>query len=100
MGNTQIPPVRLWSFAGNHFVLVNSIAFHGDKCELCQLAEYNLNKVSKFLHCLKLAFPFKNATCYFNELKSSLTASNLYIDNSGDGNFVSRFKLLNLINIF
>ncbi|XP_046677237.1 metallophosphoesterase 1-like [Homalodisca vitripennis] len=40
------PSVRLLSIAGNHFVLINSMAMEGDGCFLCRPAELQVNKIA------------------------------------------------------
>uniref|UniRef100_A0A1B6C6R9 Metallophosphoesterase 1 homolog n=1 Tax=Clastoptera arizonana TaxID=38151 RepID=A0A1B6C6R9_9HEMI len=47
------PSVRLISVAGNHFVLINSMAMEGDGCFLCRPAELQLNKITARLQCTK-----------------------------------------------
>uniref|UniRef100_T1HXJ6 Metallophos domain-containing protein n=1 Tax=Rhodnius prolixus TaxID=13249 RepID=T1HXJ6_RHOPR len=40
------PSVRLLSIAGNHFVLINSMAMEGDGCFLCRPAEMQLSNIT------------------------------------------------------
>ncbi|XP_057331064.1 metallophosphoesterase 1 [Microplitis mediator] len=47
------PNVRRVSIRGNHFVLINSMAFEGDGCFLCRPAEVATYKISKQLKCAK-----------------------------------------------
>lgn len=42
----EAPSVRLVSIAGNHFVLVNSMAMEGDGCFLCHHAEVQIHKIA------------------------------------------------------
>ena len=41
------------SVKGVQFVMVNSMAMHGDKCSLCTQAAQKLDKISEELECLK-----------------------------------------------
>ncbi|XP_054284978.1 metallophosphoesterase 1-like [Macrosteles quadrilineatus] len=47
------PSVRLLTVAGNHFVLINSMAMEGDGCFLCRPAELQVNKIASRLLCAK-----------------------------------------------
>ncbi|KAK9509831.1 hypothetical protein O3M35_004735 [Rhynocoris fuscipes] len=47
------PSVRLLTIAGNHFVLINSMAMEGDGCFLCRPAEIQLSNITRRLKCAK-----------------------------------------------
>ncbi|OQV26073.1 Metallophosphoesterase 1 [Hypsibius exemplaris] len=44
-------PVELLEFSGIQFVLINSMAFEGDRCSMCKEAEQQLGVVSLRLRC-------------------------------------------------
>ncbi len=46
-------PVLTLRTQGNHFVLLNSMAFEGDGCMMCKEAEKRLAKVAKELACAR-----------------------------------------------
>lgn len=52
-GAWTAPSVRRFSLQGNHFVMLNSMAFEGDACAMCQEAEKRLAKVAKELACAR-----------------------------------------------
>ncbi|CAH8435141.1 unnamed protein product [Dicrocoelium dendriticum] len=52
--------VRLWTHAGVHFVLANSMAFEGDECNLCSEAEYDVYAIGQYLSCAPMA---RSAKC-------------------------------------
>jgi len=39
----------------NHFVLINSMAFEGDDCNMCVDAEVRLQQISESLRCAKVS---------------------------------------------
>ncbi|GBP92748.1 Ras GTPase-activating-like protein IQGAP2 [Eumeta japonica] len=45
------PSVQLLTIRDNHFVLVNSMALHGDSCNLCTEARQAINNISDILEC-------------------------------------------------
>ncbi|TGZ67931.1 hypothetical protein CRM22_004531 [Opisthorchis felineus] len=46
--------VRLWSHAGVHYVMANSMAFEGDECYLCSEAEHNVRAIAYRLQCMPI----------------------------------------------
>ncbi|KER22558.1 hypothetical protein T265_09389 [Opisthorchis viverrini] len=46
--------VRLWSHAGVHYVMANSMAFEGDECYLCSEAERNVRAIAHRLQCMPI----------------------------------------------
>ena len=48
------PSVRMLSIRGNVFVLLNSIAFEGDRCTMCKEAESQLQDITLKLDCSKV----------------------------------------------
>lgn len=49
----KAPSVQLVTLKGNHFVLINSMAMHGDNCTLCSKAREAVDNVSETLKCYK-----------------------------------------------
>ncbi|XP_047985428.1 metallophosphoesterase 1 homolog [Leguminivora glycinivorella] len=45
--------VKFVTIKGNHFILLNSMAMHGDSCRLCREAMFSLNRIAKSLECSK-----------------------------------------------
>ena len=43
--------MRLKKIKGVNFVLLNSMAFEGDNCPLCRIAERDLVKVARLIKC-------------------------------------------------
>ncbi|KAJ8670565.1 hypothetical protein QAD02_001824 [Eretmocerus hayati] len=49
----KAPNIRRITIRGNHFILMNSMAFEGDGCFLCKPAELAVNNISRQLKCAK-----------------------------------------------
>jgi len=49
------PSVNLLRIKDNTFVLLNSMAFEGDACEMCQDAEVRLKHISNLLKCAQVS---------------------------------------------
>ncbi|XP_061389513.1 metallophosphoesterase 1 homolog [Musca vetustissima] len=45
--------VKMYTFGGNHFVFINSMAMENDGCEFCKAAIDDLHHVADKLNCLK-----------------------------------------------
>ncbi|KAG8258506.1 Metallophosphoesterase 1 [Homalodisca vitripennis] len=56
------PSVRLLSIAGNHFVLINSMAMEGDGCFLCRPAELQTEARSKRVNPLRIVLFWRAGT--------------------------------------
>ncbi|KAL3310399.1 Proteasome subunit beta type-8 [Cichlidogyrus casuarinus] len=52
-GDSRTTCGRIYSQRGIHFVLLNSMAFQGDNCELCSEALRDLDEISKSFNCLR-----------------------------------------------
>ncbi|XP_022083918.1 metallophosphoesterase 1-like [Acanthaster planci] len=53
----DIPPVKILTIKGNVFVLVNSMAMHGDGCFMCSPAMDKLRSASEKLNCTRHGSP-------------------------------------------
>ncbi|XP_033625463.1 metallophosphoesterase 1-like [Asterias rubens] len=53
----EIPPVKVLTIKGVNFVLVNSMAMHGDGCFMCSLAMDQLLEASEQLNCTRFGSP-------------------------------------------
>ncbi|TRY91060.1 hypothetical protein DNTS_035780 [Danionella cerebrum] len=47
----NVASARILSVKGVNFLLVNSVALHGDRCPICQNVEEELQKLSRALNC-------------------------------------------------
>ncbi|XP_045539671.1 metallophosphoesterase 1 [Papilio machaon] len=47
----QAPSVQHLILKGSHFILINSMALHGDSCELCLDARSSIDKISDAMNC-------------------------------------------------
>ncbi|XP_013135059.1 PREDICTED: metallophosphoesterase 1-like [Papilio polytes] len=49
----QAPSVQHVILKGSQFILINSMALHGDTCELCLDAKRSINRISDSINCTK-----------------------------------------------
>jgi hypothetical protein len=49
------PSVRMLRLNGVIFVMLNSMAFEGDNCEMCSEARRQFTKITKSLNCAKVS---------------------------------------------
>jgi hypothetical protein len=59
----QAPAVRMLNIKDNTFVLLNSMAFEGDACDMCQEAEVRLKLISNSLKCAQVGETVNSLLC-------------------------------------
>ena len=83
------PSVRLVSVKGNTFVLINSMAFEGDGCNMCLDAEERLRQITESLRCAQVC-------CFCASL--SVSACNITASMQSINQSISQFFKCGLSN--
>jgi len=64
------PSVRLVRVKDNTFVLMNSMAFEGDGCNMCLDAEVRMQQISRSLQCAQVTFVSVSACIRYQHVES------------------------------